>query len=113
MLLTIALIVACFLVAAAATPLMLRLIPPNPIYGYPTRRRNTEPETWFLVNSFAGRALVIAAGVSAILLMMYNGTLLRSGWAQFFAFLIPMGAAVGATVWFERKTRTAPPREDD
>ena len=110
MLTTIILIILCALVAAAAAPLMLRLIPPNPVYGLPTRRMNSQPEMWYLVNSFGGRALVVAAGISAILIMMYNGTWLRSGWAQLFAFVIPVGGAVGATFWFREKTEKETPR---
>ena len=110
MLSTIFLLLMCVLVAAVATPLMLRLIPPNHIYGLPTRRMGTQPEVWYLVNSFGGRMLLVAAGVSAILIMMYNGTWLRSGWAQLFAFVVPLGAAVGATLWFREKTEREAPR---
>lgn len=114
MLSTIFFIILCAVVATAAAPLMLRLIPPNPVYGLPTKRMNSQPEVWYLVNSFGGRMLVVAAGISAILIMMYNGTWLRSGWAQLFAFVIPVGAAVGATFWFKEKTEreTPRPRED-
>ena len=110
MLSTIFILILCALVAAVAAPLMLRLIPPNPIYGLPTKRMNTQPEVWYLVNSFGGRMLVVAAGVSAILVMMYNGTWLRSGWAQFFVFIVFVGAAVGATFWFKEKTEKEAPR---
>lgn len=103
MLLTILLLIACALIATAAIPLMLRLIPPNPIYGFPARKMNSEPQNWFLLNSFLGRALVVAAGIAAILLMAYNGTWLRSGWAQIFVFVLAMGGAVGATLWFKKK----------
>lgn len=110
MLTTISLIILCALVAAVAAPLMLRLIPPNPIYGLPTKRMNSQPEVWYLVNSYGGRALVIAAGIAAILIMMYNGTWLRSGWAQFLVFLVAIGSAVGATIWFRGKTERSTPR---
>lgn len=110
MLSTIFFIILCALVAAAATPLMLRLIPPNPVYGLPTKRMNSQPQVWYLVNSFGGRMVVVAAGISAILIMMYNGTWLRSGWAQLFAFLVPLAAAVAATFWFRDKTERETPR---
>jgi hypothetical protein len=45
---------------------MLRLIPPNPIYGLPTKRMNSQPEVWYLVNSFGGRMLVVAPGRSRL-----------------------------------------------
>ena len=103
MFLTIVLLLACAIVASIGVPLMLKLIPPNPYYGFPARRMNSKPERWVEVNVFAGRVLVGAAAFAAFLLMFYNGTWLRSGWAQFVAFIIPLAAAVGATVWFERK----------
>lgn len=105
MFLTIVLLLACAIVATIGLPLMLKLIPPNPYYGYPARRMQSKPEHWVEVNVFAGRALVGAAAFAALVLMVYNGTWLRSGWAQLFAFLVPMAAAVGATVWFERKAQ--------
>ena len=100
---TILMLLGCAIEATIAVPLMLKLIPPNPYYGYPARRMASKPDHWVDVNVFAGRALVGAAAFSALLIMFYNGTWLRSGWAQLFAFLIPLGAAVGATVWYERK----------
>lgn len=103
MFLTIVLLLACAIAAMAGVPLMLKLIPQNPYYGYPARSINSRPHHWVEVNVFAGRALVGAAAFSALIIMVYNGTWLRSGWAQLFAFIIPLAAAVGATVWFERK----------
>ena len=110
MLSTIFILILCALVAAIATPLMLRLIPPNPVYGLPTKRMGSQPEVWYLVNSFGGRMLVVAAGLVAILVMMYNGTWLRSGWAQLFTLVIFLGGAVGATLWFKNKTERETPR---
>jgi hypothetical protein len=103
MFLTIVLLLACAIAATIGVPLMLKLVPPNPYYGYPARSRSSKPDHWVQVNVFAGRALVGAAAFTALILMAYNGTWLRSGWAQFFSFLIPLAVAVGATVWYERK----------
>jgi hypothetical protein len=103
MFMTIVLLLACALVATIGVPLMLKIVPPNAYYGYPARRMASKPEHWVNVNQFAGRVLVGAAAFTALVLMLYNGTWLRSGWAQFFAFLVPLGAAIGATVWYERK----------
>ena len=112
MLVTISLLVACVIVAAAAVPLMLRLIPQNPIYGLRTERTLSQSSAWFEVNAFGGRALLIAAGVAALLIMVYQGTWLRSGWAQLVVFLVAIGAAVAATLVFERKLpRRRPARE--
>jgi hypothetical protein len=103
MFMTIVLLLACAIEATIGVPLMLKLVPQNPYYGYPARIRASKPEHWLRVNQFAGRALVGAAAFTALALMFYNGTWLRSGWAQLFAFLIPLAAAIGATFWYERK----------
>src|SRR5688500_19635873 len=94
MLVTISLLVACVIVAAVAVPLMLRLIPQNPVYGLRTERTLSQQSAWFEVNAFGGRALLIAAGVAALLIMVYQGTWLRSGWAQLAVFVLAIGAAV-------------------
>ena len=86
-----------------AIPLAMRLIPPNPIYGVRTERTLDNAALWFSVNAVAGQLLIAACGISAILIMMYQGTWLRSFWAQFFVFLIPVLVAVGAALYFERK----------
>ncbi len=103
---TVLLLILCALVAVAAVPLMLKLIPPNPIYGIRTARTTSDAATWFGVNEVAGRAFLVAAGVAAILLIMYSGTWLKSGWAQFAVFVIAIGAAVGVTLAFERRLGT-------
>jgi uncharacterized membrane protein len=100
---TVFLLIACALIAVAAVPLLLKLIPPNPIYGFRTERALEDSAVWFAVNRFLGRALLIAVGVTALALMFYSGTWLKPKWAQFAAFLIPLAIAVGATFVFERK----------
>lgn len=112
MLVTISLLVACVIVAAVAVPLMLRLIPQNPVYGVRTERTLTQESAWFDVNAFGGRALLVASGIAGLLIMAYQGTWLRSGWAQVAVFVIAMVAAVVATLVFERKLpRRAPAME--
>ena len=100
MLINIALLLACVIVAVAAIPLLLKMIPPNPIYGLNTRRTRDSDNMWFEVNRFAGAALLIAAGLAAIVLMSSSG---RSWWVQVLVFLVLIGAAVGATFWFENR----------
>ena len=110
MLTTALLLVACALVAAASVPLVLKLIPPNEIYGFPTRKRRSQPENWVRVNVFAGKALLVASAVTAVLLMVYAGTWLKSAWLQLLLFLIAYGAAVGAIVAYEKRV---PPSKQD
>ena len=104
MLLTVALLIVLALIAAASVPLVLRLVPRNPVYGVPTERALADEKTWFRVSAFAGKAMLIACGFAALLLLMYQGTWLRSGWAQFFAVIIPIVAAIIATLVYERRT---------
>ncbi len=103
MLITISLLVACIVVAAVAVPLMLRLVPQNRIYGVRTERTLTQASTWFEVNAYGGKALLSAAGVAAMLIMVYQGTWLRSGWAQLAVFVLAVAAAIVATLVYERR----------
>jgi hypothetical protein len=103
MLTTIFLLILLALVGLAGIPLMLGIVPPNPYYGWPARRSASKPELWKQVNMFLGRAVVVAAALAALLIMAYNGTWLKSGFLQLFVVLIAVGAAAGATFWYERK----------
>jgi archaellum biogenesis protein FlaJ (TadC family) len=103
MITTIVLLIAVALIAVAAVPLLLRLIPQNPVYGVPTERTLDDEKLWFTVNAFAGKAVLIACGVVALLLILYQGTWLRSAWAQVAVFVIPLAIAVGATIAYERR----------
>lgn len=103
MLVTISLLIVVAIVAVVAVPLALRLIPPNRVYGVRTRRTRKDEKLWFEVNAFGGKALLVACGVVAALLMMYQGTWLRPAWAQVLALLVPIGIAVGATLAYERR----------
>ena len=103
MLSTIFLLILLALVGIAGIPLMMGIVPQNPYFGWPTRSSSSKPELWKRVNMFFGRALVVAAALAAILLMVYNGTWLRSGWAQLFLVIFALAAAAGATFWYSQK----------
>jgi uncharacterized membrane protein len=103
MLTTVVLLIVCALIAAAAVPLMLKLVPPNPVYGVRTEKALASAEIWYRVNVFGGRALLAAAAVAALLLITYSGTLLKSSWSQLIAFVLPITVAVVATLVYERK----------
>jgi hypothetical protein len=55
------------------------------------------------VNAVGGQLILVAVGLSAIILMMYQGTWLKGFFSQLFLFIIPLVAAIGATLYFERK----------
>jgi hypothetical protein len=60
-------------------------------------------ELWYNVNAVGGQLILVAVGLSAIILMMYQGTWLKGFFSQLFLFVIPLVAAIGATLYFERK----------
>jgi uncharacterized membrane protein len=106
MLSTVVLLLVCALTALAGVPLILKLIPPNDVFGMRTPRALAHKEIWYEVNRFAGWALVAAAGLTALALILYSGTLLRPFWRQLLTFVMLLAIAVGATFWYERQ----PPR---
>jgi uncharacterized membrane protein len=116
MLTTVVLLLACALIAVAGVPLILKLIPPNEIYGLRTERAMSRAEIWYEANRFAGWALVGAAGFTALILMLWSGTLLKGFWRQLFALLLPLAVAVGVSLWYERRlpstSRAAPVAKD-
>jgi hypothetical protein len=103
MLATVVLLLLCALTAIAGVPLILRLIPPNDIYGISTDRTRSRAHVWYEVNRFAGWTLVIAAALTALALMIWTGTLLRPFWRQCLMYLFLVGLAVGASFWYERE----------
>lgn len=103
MLTTVVLLLMCALFSVAGVPLILKLVPPNEIFGVRTERALSRADIWYEVNRFAGWALVTAAAVTALLLMIWSGTMLKPAWRQLLALLLPLACAIGATLWYERK----------
>jgi hypothetical protein len=56
-------------IALVSIPLILKLVPRNRFYGFRTQATLASDDIWFRANRFAGWALLIAAGVSACLLI--------------------------------------------
>jgi len=102
MLATVILILLCLLTAVVGVPLILRLIPPNEIYGLRTGKTLYHPEIWYEVNRIAGWALVAAAAITVLAVMVWSGTVLRPVWRQFTLYIVLLGVAVGASFWYER-----------
>jgi hypothetical protein len=103
MLMTIFLLIVLALVAVAAIPLAMGIVPPNPYFGWPTRRSASKPDLWVQVNRFAGGAVLVAVAVAAVALMIYNGTVLRSAFAQLAFVIVALAIPVGATFWYNRR----------
>jgi uncharacterized membrane protein len=104
MLTTIFLLILLFVIGIAAVPLAAGMVPPNPYYGWPTRSSSSKPDLWKVVNMFFGRAVIVACSVAALAIMAYNGTWLKSGFAQLFVVILALGGALGATFFYLRKS---------
>jgi hypothetical protein len=103
MLITIFLLIVLAALGAAALPLMLGLIPPNPYYGWPARRSSSKPTLWRRVNVVAGAAVFSAALLAVLAIVLFSGTWLRSGFAQLALVVVALGAALGVTFLYCRK----------
>lgn len=64
----VGLLVASAVVAATSIPLIMRIVPPNRLYGFKTPRTLADESLWYRANFFAGWALFAASLASAILL---------------------------------------------
>ena len=96
-------LIAYAVIGIAALPLAMRLVPPNNYFGLRTPRTMHSASHWYLVHAVGGQLLIVCCGLAAILLMMYQGTWLKSFWAQLFLFLFFIGGAVAGTLYFEKK----------
>ena len=100
----ISFLAASGVVAAAAIPLILKIVPPNRFYGFRTSRTLSNRELWLRVNRFAGWALLIAAAVSTSAFVLSPE--MASGRSFLGIFLIPLMTALGASVVYLRKVTT-------
>ena len=103
MLSTVVLLLLCAITAIAGIPLILKLVPPNEVFGVRTERALSHKEVWYAVNWFGGWALVAAAAFTILAILIWSNTLLRPFWLQFVVFVMPLAIAIGATLWYERQ----------
>lgn len=103
MLMTILLLIVLGAAGIAAIPLIMGIVPRNPYYGWPTRSSASKPELWMEVNRFLGWAVVAAVVVGVFVLMYYNGTWLRSAFAQLLFVIVMLGLAAAATFVYCRR----------
>jgi uncharacterized membrane protein len=62
------LLMVCAVIFILCIPLVLKLVPPNRLYGFRTRKTLSSPEIWYPANVFAGYALMLAAAVTALII---------------------------------------------
>jgi uncharacterized membrane protein len=100
---TTAFLIACAVIAGTSIPMILKLVPPNPYYGFRTPRTLANRELWFRANRFAGWALLIGAGVSAFLLTLSPESGRAFSLFSLAAFLGPLAIAVVVSFAYVRK----------
>ena len=100
---TFSLLLPCALIAVASIPLMLKLVPPNGVYGFRTRQTLENPELWFRANRFAGCALFIAAAVSAAILLSRPEYASGRSLVAMAVLVVPLVIAVGASFAYIRR----------
>ena len=84
-----ALLIGCGAIAAVCVPLILKKVPPNPLYGFRTVRTLADRALWFRVNCFAGWAFLLAAALSAVLLVLVPAPSLAA-----LEFVVPVAMAL-------------------
>jgi hypothetical protein len=89
------LMAACVMWALISIPLILKVVPPNGIYGFRIPATQTSRAIWYPANAFMGWALSAAAVVSATFLSALPGTAKR--WHLWAAFLAPLFGAIAAS----------------
>jgi uncharacterized membrane protein len=90
------LIASCVMIAIISIPLILRVVPPNGIYGFRNAATRSSPAIWYPANAFMGWALLLAAVISAISLVVLPATVKR--WVLWVAYLVPLSVALVASL---------------
>jgi uncharacterized membrane protein len=54
------------LLAGLAVPMIMKKIPPNGFYGFRVKKTMENPETWYLVNVYSGKWLLVTGIVLEI-----------------------------------------------
>ena len=96
-------LVPCGIIAVVSIPLILKLVPPNNAYGFRTQKTLSDPELWFRGNRFAGSALFIASGISAIILLSQPAWASGSSLSGLAVFVLPLAVAVMASLAYVRR----------
>lgn len=84
------------IIALISVPLILRLVPPNGIYGFRTGGTLSGRGAWYAANAFHGWALLVAAVIGAAVLMVLPDTSRR--WILWSAFILPVACAIALSL---------------
>ena len=95
--------VGCLFVGIAI-PLVQGKIKPNPWYGFRVKKTLRDPETWYAVNAYSGRRMVVlgAAVVAAGILLSPHGLIPTVG-IPLYMFTCH-GILLGGLVWIVADT---------
>jgi len=99
---TTTLLIICAVIAVCSIPLILKPVPPNRLYGFRTRKTLSDPQIWFSANRFAGVALLLASGASALLAVWLGETMQGSPAYGAIVLVVPLAVAVVACVLYTR-----------
>ena len=63
---------AAIVTAVIATPLALRKVPRNRLYGVRTWRTRADDRVWYETNAYGGRCLIVASGVTIAIVLILD-----------------------------------------
>ena len=86
------LIASCVVMVLISIPFILRLVPPNGMYGFRTGLTRSTPAIWYQANAFMGWALSLAAVASATVMTVLPTTAKR--WMLWAVFFAPVAGAI-------------------
>jgi hypothetical protein len=92
------LVAACIVIAAIRVPPILRMVPPNGVYGFRTRVTLSSGDIWYSANAFMGWALLVAAVISGGAVTLLPATAKR--WVLLATYLAPFLCAVVASFMY-------------
>ena len=89
-------VIGAAVIALVSIPMILKIVPPNRIYGFRTPSTLANRELWYRANTFAGWALLIAALASIALIVGVDGGALPGVAYGAVTFALPLMVAVVA-----------------
>jgi len=90
-------------IAVVSIPLILKMVPPNHLYGFRTPSTLANRPLWYRANTFAGWALLIAAVASIALTVSADGGALPGVAFGAVTFLLPLLIAVVVCFFYLRR----------
>ena len=97
------LLIGAGVIAVVSIPLTLKIVPPNPIYGFRTPTTLSNPTLWYRANAFAGWALLLASVASIVLVIGALSGVLPEMASGVGALLLPLAIALAACFVYLRR----------